>query len=40
MTLGPLEFVPHEIMSFDDKLLVLGHERLRARATDSVFETD
>ncbi len=30
MTLEPLEFGPHEIMSFDDKVLVLGHERVRA----------
>ncbi len=35
----PLEFVPHEIMSFDEKVLILGHEPVRARATDSVFET-
>ena len=40
MTLEPLEFVPHEIMSFDDKVLVLGHEQVRARANDSVLETD
>jgi hypothetical protein len=40
MTLEPLEFVPHEIVSFDDKVLVLGYERIRARVTDSVFETE
>lgn len=34
------EFGPNEIMAFDDKVLVLGHERVRVRATDRVFETD
>lgn len=34
------EFGPREVMSFDDKVLVLGHERVRVRATDRVFETD
>lgn len=34
------EFGPREVMSFDDKVLVLGHERVRVGATDRVFETD
>jgi ketosteroid isomerase-like protein len=34
------EFGPREIMAFDDKVLVLGHERVRVRATDRIFETD
>lgn len=34
------EFGPREIMAFDDKVLVLGHERVRVRATDRFFETD
>jgi uncharacterized protein len=34
------EFGPREVMSFDDKVLVLGHERVRVRATGRVFETD
>ena len=34
------EFGPREVMSFDDKILVLGHERVRVRATDRVFETN
>lgn len=39
-TVEPLEFGPREIMAFEDKVLVLGHERVRVRATDRVFETD
>ncbi|NJN83625.1 MAG: nuclear transport factor 2 family protein [Caldilineaceae bacterium] len=39
-TVDVLEFGPREIMAFDDKVLVLGHERVRVKATDQVFETD
>jgi ketosteroid isomerase-like protein len=40
-TVGEIyEFGPREVMSFDDKVLVLGHERVRVRATGRVFETD
>ena len=39
-TVEPLEFGPREVMSFDDKVLALGHERVRVKATDRVFETD
>jgi ketosteroid isomerase-like protein len=34
------EFAPREVMAFDDKVLVLGHERVCALATDRIFETD
>jgi ketosteroid isomerase-like protein len=39
-TIDVLEFAPHEIMAFDDKVLVLGFERARVKATNRVFETD
>ncbi len=39
-TVEVFEFGPSEIMAFDDKVLVLGHERVRVRATDKIFETD
>lgn len=39
-TVTVIEFGPREIMAFDDKVLVLGHERVKVRATDRVFETD
>lgn len=34
------EFGPQEIMAFEDKVLVLGHERVQVRATGRSFETD
>jgi hypothetical protein len=39
-TADVLAFGPSEIIAFDDKVLVLGHERVRVRATDKIFETD
>lgn len=39
-TVEVLAFGPREVMAFEDKVLVLGHERVRVRATGRVFETD
>lgn len=35
-----LEFGSRELMEFDDKVLSLGHERMRVKATGKIFETD
>lgn len=39
-TCDVLEFGPHEVMSFDDKVLSLGHERVRVKTTGRLFESD
>ena len=35
-----LEFSPAEMHAFDDKVVVLGGEQVRAKATGKVFETN
>lgn len=35
-----LEFGPHEVITLGDHVLALGHERVRVKATDHIFETD
>jgi ketosteroid isomerase-like protein len=39
-TVDVLEFGPREMLACEDKVLVLGHERVRVRATERVFESD
>jgi len=39
-TAAVIEFGPHEVYAFDDKVISLGGERVRARATGKVFETE
>ena len=34
------EFGPHEVMSFDDKVISVGHERVGVKSTDKSFESD
>lgn len=35
-----IEFGPHELYAFDDKVVSLGGEQVRARATGRIFQTD
>lgn len=35
-----LEFGPHEVIPMGDHVLALGHEQVRVKATDHIFETD
>jgi ketosteroid isomerase-like protein len=35
-----IEFGPHEVYAFDDKVVSLGGEKVRAKATGKIFETD
>lgn len=35
-----LEFSPREITAFEDKVVVLGSEKVRAKSTRKIFETD
>lgn len=39
-TVEVIEFGPREITACEDKVVVLGHERVRVRATGRTFETD
>ena len=39
-TVEVLAFGPREVIACEDKVLVLGHERVRVRATERLFETD
>ena len=39
-TVDVLAFEPHEIMAFDNHVLVLGHERLRIKSTNQVVDSD
>lgn len=39
-TCDVLEFGPNELLVFDNRVLALGHERVRAKATGREFETD
>lgn len=39
-TIDVLEFVPREMIPFNNGVLVLGHERARVKATGRVFETE
>lgn len=34
------EFGPHEVLSFDDRVISLGHERVGVKSTGRIFETD
>lgn len=34
------EFGPHEVMSFANRVLSLGHERVGVKSTGHIFETD
>ncbi len=35
-----LTFEPHELIAQGDKVIALGHERARAKATQGIYETD
>jgi len=35
-----IEFGPHEVYAFDDKVVSLGGEKVRVKVTSKVFETD
>ncbi len=39
-TVEVLTFEPREVMAFEDKVLALGYERVRVKATGKVFDTD
>lgn len=39
-TVEVLTFEPLEVMAFEDKVLALGYERVRVKATGKVFDTD